>query len=123
MNGIVNIVIAGKSHELRFNVHGCMEFERMSFLNITENEAKCVTDLIYSGLFGAAIPKQTQIIAYEKVCDMMDEFYEEDNASGQLEAVWSAYHQSKFGKKFKEKIDALLKKKVEEESELLQLSE
>lgn len=122
MNGIVNIVVSGKSHELRFNVHGCMEFERMSFLNISENEAKCVTDLIYSGLFGASIPKQIQITSYEEVCDLMDDFYDEPDAGDQLEKVWNAYHESKFGKKFKEKIEALLKKKVEADEEL-QLSE
>lgn len=117
MNGIVNIVISGKPYELRFNVHGCMEFERMSFINISENEAKCVTDLVYSGLYGAAVPKQIQITSYEEVCELMDEFYEEEDAPDQLDRVWEAYHQSKFGKKFKEKIDALLKKKVEENQE------
>lgn len=121
MNGVIEITITkGKLegvHKLHYGMMGCMEFERVSFINPTENQGKMFTDLIYGGIYGELMRAQKPMVKYETVADLIDALSEEDDYSEQVEAIWIAYNESKYGKDFQKRMAELAKKK--EQSEML----
>lgn len=121
MNGVVEITITKGElegvHKLLYGMMGCMEFERVSFINPTDNQGKMFTDLIYGGIYGERMRSQKPMIKYEEVAHLVDEFANEDNYSQQVEAIWIAYNESKWGKDFQKRMAELAKKK--EQSEML----
>lgn len=114
MNGIVDINLNEKKVTLRFNYHACMEFESRLFKNATDNNAKVLTDLIYSGLFGEAVRNEKPVPAYSDSVDLLDELANLENYAEQTEKIWNVYNESKFGKDFQERLKEFAKKKVEE---------
>src|SRR6478736_1288909 len=115
MNGVVEITVKKKKHILRFGYHGCMELELRLSKNPDENSAKTVTDLVYSGLYGESMRSEMPKPAYIDVCDLVDNLSEQDDYSDQIQKVWDCYNESKWGKEFVAKLEALrleeLKKK------------
>lgn len=117
MNGVVEIKVNGKSHTLRFGMLGVMEFERQNFINPTTNNAKIIVDLLYAGLYGEAMRAEKSPLSYGKVVGLHDDLAEQEDYSAQIEAVWKAFGESKYGAEYLKKMEELgkaAKKKAEE---------
>ena len=104
MNGIIELKAGKKTYKLRFNYNACMEFEQKLFNNPSASQAKTLTDLIYSGLFGEALRSETAVMPYGDVCDLLDELSLEKNYSEQIKKVWNIYNESKWGADFQERL-------------------
>lgn len=105
MNGIVQIKVKEEVHQLRFNIHGCAEFEQRTFKVVSENPVKIVTDLIYAGMFGEAMRNDLPPKDYGEVCDIVEQLHEEADSQVQIDQVWKTYEESTHGKKFVETIN------------------
>lgn len=124
MNGIVEILIGGQIHTLRFGVQACMLFQDIAIKNALdptskENEIKLMGDLFYCGLFGAALRQQKQAPTYDYAMSLFDDFSLEDSFAVDQQRIWTEWSESKWGSSLIALGKEALKKKVEElESQL-----
>lgn len=117
MNGVVDITVNGKKHTLRFGMMGVLEFERQNFINPTTNNAKIIVDLLYGGLYGEAMAKGKSPVAYHTIVQLHDEMAEQEDYPAQIESVWKAFGESKYGSEYLKKMQELAdaaKKKADE---------
>lgn len=117
MNGIIDIVIGEKTTRLRFGYHACMEFERRVFINVSDNNAKIFTDLVYSGLFGEAMRSEQPVPTYADAYDLLEGMALEDGYDEKTTEIWNTYYQSKWGADFQKRLTEFTeanKKKADE---------
>lgn len=117
MNGIFTLKVGKKSHKLIFNLLSVLEFERRSFFNHAENNAKLITDIIYAGLFGNAMREEQPLPPYSQAFDIHDEIAEKDDYDEVRMKIFNAFNESKYGGEFLQKMLDFQKKSLEQSLE------
>jgi len=119
MNGVFEIQNGKDVIKLMLGFNASAEFEKRYYQHLISgyapSEGILFTDLVYSGMYCQAIKTGTLIPKYEKVFELVEQLSELDYFNDVRNSLWASYYESKWGADFQKRVDAFLKKKVEEE--------
>lgn len=115
-NGNCVITIGGVPHPLYFGRLAVEEFARRTEENISGNGFKIATDMVYAGIINFQSRENLPMTSYKEVYDLMEEFSDQEDFQEQYLKVDEVFFQSKYGLQYKNKIEEL-KKKILEETE------
>ena len=117
-NGNCVMKIGDMVYPLFFGRMAVEEFAKRTETTLSDNAVKLATDLIYAGFVNFQTRQNLPMSSYEEVYDLAEEFFDQPDAKEQFERIDECFFQSKYGSKYKERIEDL-KKKIEEETEKL----
>ena len=74
---------------------------------------KVTTDIVYSGMCNWAFKKDIPYPTYEIVADIIEDFFDEEDASEQYINIDKCFRESKYGSKLIDVIEGVKKKAME----------
>lgn len=117
-NGNCVMKIGDMVYPLFFGRMAVEEFAKRTETTLSDNAFKLAADLIYAGFMNFQTRQNLPMSTYEEVYDLVEEFFDQEDAQKQFEDIDVCFFQSKYGSKYKERIEEL-KKKIEAETEIL----
>lgn len=121
-NGIAEITVGGEKIPLLFGRAAAQEMSNRSIENLSGNEIKLLTDLVYSGMLNHAIANDFPFPKYNETYSLVERFADEENAFEQQESIWETFQASRWGSEWAKAIEGA-KKKVEELQKAIEQSE
>lgn len=113
-NGNCVIIVGDVPHPLFFGRLAVEEFAKRTEDNLSANGFKIATDMVYAGIINFQSRENLPMSSYREVYDLMEEFSDQKDFQEQYLKVDETFFQSKYGSQYKERIEELKKKIVEE---------
>lgn len=94
------IKVAGKEHTLRFGRYAIEEVILRTADNPSQSTFKIVCDIIYAGICDEMFRLDIRRVPkYEQVSELVEQLYDEPDASEQIDRVCNVFENSKNGKR------------------------
>lgn len=109
-NGIAQIKVGGEIHSLLFGRAAVQEMSNRSIKNLTDNSAKLLTDLVFSGIMNHNIKYDLPRVEYSDVYDLVENFADEEDAKEQEKKLWETFEASRWGSQWVDELNEIKKK-------------
>lgn len=116
-NGICHIRVKEVKYPLYFGMLAIEELVNRLDRSDSDNHVKILTDMVFSGMCNHAYRQDLEFPKYSEVCDLIEDFFDEEDSSEQYVAIDLCFKESKHGSRWVEKLEEL-KKKIETMTEI-----
>ncbi|NGM63507.1 hypothetical protein G5B30_16480 [Sphingobacterium sp. SGG-5] len=109
-NGICSIKVKGVEYPLYFGMLAIEEVGNRMGNNPSSNMVKITTDIVYAGMCNWAFRKDLVYPTYESVSDIIEDLFDEEDASEQYINIDKCFRESKYGSKLINAVEDVKKK-------------